>query len=432
MAIPWFAAVLLAVPAGAQTFHGRVTTSLYAWERLPTDSTEVQHLRAYGLGIFHLEKIADPRLSVHTYVRVHGDLEEEVNELANYRIFNLYGQWQDRARGFEARGGRMRVYAGVGNVAIDGGFASYRVRELGTVEGYVGVQVPLAGDADIAGWDNRAYGARVTLDRYRDLRLALSFVHHNRKPLDYEEPGIYTGRELELPAEQEQLYGADATWRFNSAARLYGRLEVDATQRRLKWGSGILSLAPPESPWTGDVEYFHRAPSIYGNSLLSVFDGGDYDEVSGRAGYWVTPRVRLFGNLAATFFEGDDSERLAIGVERGPLSATYQHRSGYGGDLDGASAAYRHPLRPWIDVRADGGVARFRLDDTADESTVSGTVSVGTEIRPRRDLAFDLEIQNLSQDIATQPAFAGYTHDWRGLFRVSYWFFADWQGKGTR
>jgi len=427
LATAWFAAIVVAVPAWSQTFHGRLTTSLYAWERLPTDSTDVHHLRAYGLGIFHLEEVADPRLSLHTYVRVHGDLQEEVNELANYRIFNLYGQWKDRARGYEARGGRMRVYAGVGNVAIDGAFGSYRVRSWGTAEGYAGVQVPLAGDGDISSWDDRAYGARFTLDRYRDVRLALSFVHRNREPLAYDEPGIYTGRLLELPAEQEQLYGADGSWRFKPGGTFYGRLELDATQRRLKWGSGVLSLAPPEVPWTADFEYFHRAPSIAGNSLFSVFDGGDYDEVAVRGGYWLNPRVRLYGSVAATFFEDDDSERFMAGVERGRLNVSYQHRDGYGGDLDGVTAGYRHPLRPWIDVRADGGFTRFQITESDDDATTSGVLSLGTAIRPRRDLSFDFEIQNLAQDVATQPAFAGYTHDWRGHLRISYWFFAGGQ-----
>ena len=49
----------------------------------------------------------------------------------------------------------------------------------------------------------------------------------------------------------------------------------------------------------------------------------------------------------------------------------------------------------------------------------------------RRDVTFDLEVQNLSQDIATQPEFAGYTYDWRGLVRVTYWFFAASQAGGT-
>jgi hypothetical protein len=172
------------------------------------------------------------------------------------------------------------------------------------------------------------------------------------------------------------------------------------------------------------VEYFHRAPSIEGNSLLSVFDGGDYDEVAVRGGYWLNSRVRLFGSLAGTFFEDDDSERFSAGIERGRLSVSYQHRDGYGGDLDGVTASYGHLLRPWIDLRADGGFTRFKLSESDDDATLSGVVSLGTEIRPRRDLGFDFEIQNLAQDIATQPAFAGYTHDWRGHLRITYWFFA--------
>lgn len=431
MAIPSLAAVLVATPALSQTFHGRLTTSFYAWERVPTDSTEAQYLRAYQLGIFHLDGLADPRFSLHTYVRAHGDLGEEVNDLADYRIFNLYGQWKDSARGYELRGGRMRVYAGVGNVPIDGGFGSYKFRDLARLEGYVGVQVPFAGDAEIASWDDRAYGGRLTFDRLQRLKLALSFARRNRAPLAYDEPGIYTGRRLELPAEQEELYGADLSWRFRPGATLYHRLELDATQRRLKWGSGVLALAPPKSPWTFDLEFFHRAPSIYGNSLLSVFDAGDYDEVSGRGGYRVTPNVRVFGHVAATFFDGGDSQRLAIGVERGRASVSYQRRMNFGGELDGVTGSYHHALREWITLRAQGGVSSFRFVDDQEDRNISGVVGVGAELQPRRDLAFDLEVQNLAQDLHTQAAFAGHTHDVRGQLRVTYSFFVGHQEGGV-
>src|SRR5262245_51171345 len=97
--IPWFiatagVAILVANPSHAQTFHGRLTTSFYSWERLPTDSTSANHVRAFQLGIFHVDGVADPRLSFHTYVRFHGDLAENVAEPANYSVFNLYGQWK--------------------------------------------------------------------------------------------------------------------------------------------------------------------------------------------------------------------------------------------------------------------------------------------------------------------------------------------------
>jgi hypothetical protein len=168
----------------------------------------------------------------------------------------------------------------------------------------------------------------------------------------------------------------------------------------------------------------HRAPSLFGNSLLSVFDAGDYDEVSGRGGTWVTPKIRVFGNAAATFFEEDDSQRFAAGVEVGRGSLSYHRRMGFGGDLDGVTGSYHHPLRDWVTVRAEGGVSRFRFLDDQEDRNISGVIGIGGELRPRRNLAFDLEVQNLAQDLHTQAAFAGYTHDFRGHLRVSYWFFA--------
>ena len=423
-------------PASGQTIQGRLTTSLYAWERDPTDSTEANHLRAYQLGIFHLDGLGDRRLSFHTYVRAHGDLSADVNELANFRVFNLYGQWKDPGHGYEVRMGRMRVYAGVGNVAIDGGFGSYRAADFATLEAYAGVQPPFDGEAEVTSWDNRAYGGRLTLShRPRDLKLALSFARRNRETIDYTQPGVYTGRLLALPAGQEELYGADFSWRIRPGATFYHRLELDRVQRRLKWGSAILTLAPPAEPWTADLEYFHRAPSLYGNSLLSVFDQEDYDEISGRVGYQITPELRLFSHLAATLYDGDNSERFGMGIERTgertSSSLSYSRRAGYGGDLHSVVAAYQHAVGEGLTLRGQGGLSIYKLVAEQDERNLSFVAALGGEVRPRRNLAIDVELQNLTQDLHTQAAFAGNTFDLRGHLRVTYWFFSGRQAKGV-
>lgn len=414
----------LASGASAQTFHGRLTSSLYAWQRAPDDSTDFDHVRFYQLGIFHLEQVADRRLSLHTYMRVHGDLSDDLNELSNWRLLNLYAQWKDDPRHYELRGGRMRIYAGVGNVTVDGGYGRYQYPRWGALEAYVGVQPPLAGNFEVSDWENRAYGGRLTLDRWQQVKVALSFARRQRATLAYEEVGQYTGRALELPAEQEEVYGADASWLMRPGTRLYGRMEVDASQRQLKWGNTVFSWGPPETPWSADLEYMHRAPSIYANSLLSVFDHSDYDEVSVRGGYQAAPQTRVHADFASTFFDDDQSFRYALGVEHGPVFFNGSLRSGYGGELASLTAGYSRPLREWVDVRAQAGVSSYQIvGEVQNESNSSFVVLLGGEFKPRRDLAIDLEVQNLTQDIHSQPAFAGYDYDLRGHLRVTYWFF---------
>jgi hypothetical protein len=415
---------LLAGVAGAQTLHGRLTSSFYAWQREPTDSTDTNHLRFYQLGIFHLERLADPRLSLHTYMRVHGDLADDLSEPSNWRLLNLYAQWRDAPRGYDLRGGRMRVYAGVGNVTVDGAYGRYRYPEWGSIEAYVGVQPPLAGDFDVTSWDDRAYGGRLSFDHWSELKVSLSYALRNRAPLTYDEPGAYTGKLVELPNEQEELYGADAAWVPRPGTRLYGRVELDATQRRLKWANTVLGLAPPTSPWSGDFEYMHRAPSIYGNSLLWVFEQSDYEEVSARGGYRLSPATRVNANLAATFLDGDESYRFGAGLEHGPWFGNWSQRSGYGGDLTALLGGYARPVRGWVDLRAQAGVSIYEITDTQDDHNTSFVLILGGEVRPRPDLAIDLEVENLSQDIASQPEFAGYSYDLRGHLRVTYSFFA--------
>jgi len=414
---------LSAEPASGQTFHGRLTTSFYRYDRAPTDSTDHDYVRAYALGIFHLEGLADPRFSLHTYMNGQQDLATVNHDEFDYRVLNLYAQWKDRPRGYELRGGRMRVFAGVANVALDGGYGSYRFRDLATIEAFVGVQAPLTGAFKVADWDNSAYGGRLTFHTPANLTAAVSFARQNREPISYDEPGEFTGRALELPADQEELYGANASWRFEPGSTVYGRVEWDRLQWRLKYAGGALNMARPGERWSTDLEYFHRAPSLYANSLLSVFNQGDIDEIGVRASYLITPTARAFGNASFTFLDGDSGQRFGVGAGRGPWSVSYTHRMGYTGDSDAVIASYQNHIAEEASVRAEVGYTSYELHDEQDERNDSFILGLGGELRPLRTLAFDVEIQNLSQELSTQPGFAGYEHDWRGHVRITYWFF---------
>ncbi len=416
-------AALAALPASGQTFHGRLTTSFYRYDRAPTDSTDHDYVRAYALGIFHLEGLADRRFSLHTYLNGQQDLATVNHDEFDYRVLNLYAQWKDKPQGYELRGGRMRIFAGVANVALDGGYGSYRFRDLATLEAFVGVQAPLTGAFKVADWDNSSYGGRLTLHTPANLTTAVSFARQNREPFTYGEPGEFTGRELELPADQEELYGANASWRFEPGSTVYGRVEWDRLQWRLKYVGGALNMARPGEKWSTDLEYFHRAPSLYANSLLSVFNQGDIDEIGVRASYLVTPAVRAFGNVNLTYLDGDSGQRFGVGAGQGPWSVSYTHRMGYTGDSDAVIGSYQREITAEAGVRAQIGYTSYELYADQEERNDSFVLGLGGELRPLRTLAFDLEIQNLSQELSTQPAFAGYEHDWRGHVRITYWFF---------
>ncbi len=415
----------LAPAASGQTFHGRITTSFYRYDRAPTDSTSFDYMRAQALGIFHLEGLGDPRFSLHTYMSGHQDVATVNHDASDYRVTNLYAQWKDRRHAYELRGGRMRVFAGVGNTLIDGGFGSYRFRNLATLELFAGAQAPLTGDFKVQGWENRAYGGRLTFHQPQNLTTAVSFARRNRESFEYEEPGEYTNELLVLPDGQEELYGADVAWGWRQGSTVYGRVEVDRLPEwRLKVASGALNVALPGEKWTADFEYFHRAPSIYANSLFSVFTQSDFDEFGVRASYVVTPEVRAFGHFSSTFLDDDSGQYFGVGAGRGPWSVNYAHRMGYTGASDAVTGAYRHQFSEMGSARVEAGYTSFEVFEGQDDRDESIVLSFGGELRPMRTLSFDVEIQNLSQDLHTLPDFTGYTHDWRGHARITYWFFA--------
>jgi len=96
---------------------------------------------------------------------------------------------------------------------------------------------------------------------------------------------------------------------------------------------------------------------------------------------------------------------------------------GYTGDSDAVIGSYQREITEEAGIRAQIGYTSYELYADQDERNDSFVLGLGGELRPLRTLAFDLEIQNLSQDLSTQPGFAGYEHDWRGHVRITYWFF---------
>jgi opacity protein-like surface antigen len=425
-------ALLLAVPIAstAQTLTGRLTASFHAWERQATDSTSTSHVRSYQLATLELKGLGHRNLSFHTWLRGQGDLSGDLEDPETFRVKNLYGRWYDRERGLDLRFGRQRLYAGVVNVSVDGLWGRWRFAETWRAEAYVGVQTPVDQGRVVPSWDdNRTFGGRVLTDQLSGaLTAAFSAMRRDRRPLYYDEPGIYTGRHVTLPSQQEELYGYDLAYRLGDGVRFDHQLEYERLQSELRKVTASAAVALPSAPWTADVEYLHRAPTLEYASILSVFDSSELDEIVLRAGYWVVPGLRVHGSFGHTAFDGDDAQRFTIGAQRRDLGAGYTRRTGYSGTSNTIYASYAHSWQRAL-VRVQTGFTSYKLDESRDDSDWSWTLAVGAQGRLRRNLTIDLDVHNLSQELHDRGDFAGNSYDLRSYLKISYWFSA---GRDTR
>ncbi len=400
----------------AATLNGRLTTSLYTWERQEADTSSSSHLRAYQSVTLDAGELGDRRLSFHTYALVTGDVSGPGNKGQRFRLYNAYFEWRDAGRTpVDVSAGRQRVYEGVGYGTMDGLRVGVTPRGLFTLTGYVGMLAPLVTRARIEDWsDGHMWGARLTTDRLWNTSVGLSYAHRNRRPLPYLAPGRYSGQVFDITSGQQELAGLDVHRTLRGGVDLYVRFDYDLLGERVRQAEGIARVAASEH-LTVALEGFHRAPVVNANSIFSVFDIEDSQEYAVRGNYTVNHLVSVYGNFAEVVYDGARAQRVGFGFGVGQGSVSYTRRIGEGGDNDALSVSLAHPVNRFVTLRADGGVASYRLTDGVGKKLMAMSGALGITCRPNRRVTLDAEAQVLRDRI--------YANDFRFFFRGTVWFF---------
>jgi hypothetical protein len=408
---------LLSCPLSwAATLNGRLTTSLYTWERQEADTSSSSHLRAYQSVTLDAGELGDRRLSFHTYALVTGDVSGPGNRGQRFRLYNAYFRWKEGGRTpTEVSAGRQRVYEGVGYGTMDGLRASVTPGGAFTLTGYVGTLAPLVTRARIEDWsDGHMWGGRLTTDRIGNTSVGLSYAHRNRRPLPYLAPGRYSGLVFDITSEQQELAGLDVHRAFQGGVDLYVRLDYDLLGGRVRQAEGIARVAASEH-LTVAFEGFHRAPVVNANSIFSVFDIEDSQEYAVRGNYTVNRLVSVYGNFAEVVYEGARAQRVGFGFGVGQHSVSYTRRIGEGGENDALSVSLAQAVSRFVTLRADGGVASYRLTDGVGKKLMAMSGALGITCRPGRRVTLDAEAQALRDRI--------YANDFRFFLRGTVWFF---------
>ena len=404
------------VPSWAATVNGRLTTSLYTWERQEDPTTSSSHLRVYQSMTLDVGAIGDPRLSFHTYVLATGDLSGSGGQDQRFRLYNLFLKWQGRGGSPAAvSAGRQRIYEGVGYGTVDGVRISVAPRGAFTLTGYVGALAPLVTRAKFGAWDEgHIWGGRLTTDRLGGCDIGVSFVRRDRKPLPYPVPGRYSGLAFDITAVQQELAGLDFHRGFAGRVDTYVRFDYDLLGGRARHAEGVLRIRASEFLSVA-LEGIRRAPGVDANSIFSVFDIEDTREYSVRGNYTVNPLVSVYGNYAGVVYEGARAQRVGFGFGFGLNSVGYTRRIGEGGDNDAVSISLAHPVNRFVTLRADGGAASYRLATGPGKKHLALSGSGGITCRPNRRVTLDAEGQAIRDPI--------YASDFRFFFRATVWFF---------
>jgi hypothetical protein len=408
--------VFLPLQTNAQSINTRFSTSFYSWERQLTERSSTKHLRLYQTAQITIGKLASNRLSFHLYGQASQDLAEGAENDPIPRLYNAYFQWKER-KGVLARVkmGRQRVYSGVAYGAIDGIDVTLRAGKLFKVGGFVGFLVPFSNEIEVDSWDqSHAFGVRASTNKILGTKILVSFMQRNRRPVAYSAPGRFTQRKISFESLEQRLVGVDIYRSFSRQVSVYGRFDYDLEQERVRRGQFEIRVTPIQKLELAG-EFFHRAPLIAANSIFAVFDLNTTQEIGIRANYHLRKNWTLFGKVSFLIYDGDQTQRLSLGVRSKYGYLGYNFRKGYGGQNNGIVASFNYPLTAKLGLLASTGISRYSLFNEDAEKNTSLTGSFGFNYRPAKHFSVDLLGQGLRNRF--------FSNDFRFFVKANYWFF---------
>jgi hypothetical protein len=416
----FIAAILLflVLPLEAQQVSGRFSTSVYGWEKF--DTVGVSKSLLLGMQTFQVD-VSQGGFTLSTSVYGNTLLSESIGDGAELRVRNLYAGYRNDDRTFEARLGRVPVFAGVGIGAVDGGYFKFRAMEKKLAfSAYGGSNVPgsLVYDNHRDLKNNFLLGAQATGELAPGTRFGVSYVNRRVEREAYEAlrpDSLFNPVTVLISpgSRATQLVGADIS--RNQAGRydLYGRYDYDLNLERTRRAE-LGARAAVVGDLTFLANFIYREPAIPYNSWFTIFPLSPVREYEGGLEYAFAPTLRSSLRFAYVGYEGDLSRRLTLAVTTNYLNVSYSGSNGYAGEL---SSFYLQGMYPLFDrlvtPTAAVSYSSYRLEaGSPDETMFSG--AIGAIVRPAAPVSFEVQVQmlnNLYMD-----------NDVRGFLNISYWF----------
>lgn len=420
------AALLGGSPSLAETYSGRLTSTVYVFQR--ADSTDGETTHARGTQIFQLARNGRD-VTLRTYGQVDGDLASRLVGDPKLRLYDLSLEWHDVLPGASIRLGRQPVFAGAASGTIDGARVDVQPVPPLRLRGFAGGLPPAEHEATLTDelGDNWMLGGQLAVRPTADSRIALAYVAKRRRrpgfdALRADTLGNVFTRFVEPDDRELEIASVDAAWTV-ARATLRGRGDYDHLGRRLTRAE-LSARADVSSRWTLNGGYTYRSPRLPWSSIFSVFNVDDNHEIEGGVGFRLLPEVRMHGAGAVVLYADESSYRATVGVDTRLGGGSWVRRGGWAGELDGFNLFVQHPLGAGkITPLAQLSWARYRTDsDRGGRETVFSGVG-GLTVHARADLSLDGQVQFLRNP--------RYEQDVRFLLRLRYRFFVR-PGAGER
>jgi hypothetical protein len=405
-----------------QNLNGRFTSAVYSFQRFDTVNNSNTYARTYQMLYLTFGK---DNVSLKSYMNLEGDVSKSQTYDPRLRFYNLYVDVRNLFDVVYFKLGRQPLFSSIGGGVFDGMSLGFKYSGF-DVNGYYGGNVPayqkLSFTDDLP--NDFVAGGKITYSSIKNTMLALKYLNQSFKTISYTatrlDPDLETNPNyiIDNNSEQYQYITAEASYYEPKAFRVNTKydydlnfnttseFEIDGRYEKIE-NLGI------------DAYYNFRQPKIRYNSIFSVFDFQNSQEIEVGADYAIDKTYKVIGKIGNVIYTDESSQRVSVGLSTPWGTLMGRKTFGYAGELNSVSVYTAKTIcEGLLTPNLSLAYTNYKLsaDDASNDMV---TLLLGLNYRPWRTLSFDAQGQYLNNKI--------YKDDFRLFLKLNFWFNVNFQ-----
>ncbi|MEG8990566.1 hypothetical protein VJY32_12420 [Ignavibacteria bacterium 4148-Me] len=408
--------IFLPLILNAQNINGRFTSSIYSFERFNDVNNSEKFFRTYQTLNLNLNY---NKFSLRTRFNFESNIGNVLDKDPRMRFYNLYFEARDLLNLVTLKIGRQPVIMPVAGGLFDG--INMKIKYAGfSLMGFYGGNVPAYQKLELTDdiGNNYILGGRFETYALKNFRFGISYIDKNFKPVDYYTERLNENLDLvtiliQSKSNQYRFLSGDVSYNDNNIFDLNARYEYDMNYKetsKIEFDGRVKATKEMGI----NLYYNQREPKIRYNSIFSVFDYGNSQEIEGGIDYNVSNLYTFIFKYGDVKFGSEHSSRITMGANTKFGSLSYRKTFGDAGELDAISV---YAARSFYDglITPSFGITytNYKLSKDDHVNTITAFLG-GFNLRPWRILSFDVQAQYFNNKI--------YKNDFRILFKINYLF----------
>ncbi len=400
----------------SQNLNGRFSSSVYIFERFDSADVSQNHVRAYQMLNLNFNY---NNFSLRSNLNLETDLAQKLDADPRLRFYNLYFEARNVFDVANIKIGRQPIINSVVGGLMDGASISINQYDF-KLSGFYGGNVPAYQKLELIEnfSDNFIAGAKLSTTILKDFQFAVGYLNKNFKPTDYIalrlDPNLNPIQVLiSNKSNQFQYLSGEASYFSENFLFVNSRYEYDLNFKKtskVEFDARIEQIKDLGI----NLYYNFREPRVRYNSIFSVFDYGNTQEIEAGLDYKLDKDYTLLGQFGYVKFKDDNSSRLGIGAATKYGTVNYKKTFGYAGEMDAVSVYTAYTFLDGLITPNIGlSYSSYKVSKDSETNNIT-TLVAGLNFRPFRKLSFDLQGQYLDNKI--------YKNDFRVFFKLNHWF----------